>query len=223
VKVWLVWGLAIAFAPGLHAQDGLRSASLPERPIATPPPGRDDLFRAGPRTYRPRDPEAPRHGPRPPLHPPPRPGRSSGWWYWPDAIVPGDVPDAGPAPIESAPAGSLQLRVEPAVALVYIDGFFAGSAADLRADGARLRAGVHRVRVDAAGFQTLTFDIRITPGTTVTSSRILDHALTSSSQEALTQPAIANHTLYVIPRCYAGDRPPDAASGCDLTQLHTIR
>jgi hypothetical protein len=220
VKVWLVLGLAIACAPALHAQDGLRSASLPERPIATPPPGRDDLFRAGPRTYRPREPQPPRPGPRPPLHPRPQPGRSSGWWYWPDAVV----PDAGPATVESAPdVGSLQLRLEPADALVHIDGLFAGSAADLRAQGARLRPGVHRVRVDAVGFQTLTFDIRIMPGTTVTSSRILDHALTSPSQEALTRPPLASHTLYVIPRCYAGDRRPDASSGCDLTQLHTIR
>ena len=38
------------------AQDGLRSGSLPERPLtasAPPPPARADGYRAGPRTYRP--------------------------------------------------------------------------------------------------------------------------------------------------------------------------
>ena len=38
------------------AQDGLRSASLPERPLTAsvpPPPSRGDGYRAGPRTFRP--------------------------------------------------------------------------------------------------------------------------------------------------------------------------
>src|SRR3954466_15512183 len=71
MKQWLivVAVLAIVVAPALHAQDGLRSASLPERPVATPPPGRDDLFRATPGTYRPHN---------PPERPRPHDGRGPG-------------------------------------------------------------------------------------------------------------------------------------------------
>jgi hypothetical protein len=53
-------GLAVlivltGLVPAASAQDGLRSASLPERPLTAsvpPPPSRGD-YRAGPRTYRP--------------------------------------------------------------------------------------------------------------------------------------------------------------------------
>lgn len=47
--------VAVLLAAPARAQDGLRSASLPERPIAsTPDPGTRDVFIAGPQTYTPR-------------------------------------------------------------------------------------------------------------------------------------------------------------------------
>ena len=49
--------LTVALLPAASfAQDGLRSASLPERPLTAsvpPPPSRGDGYRASPRTYRP--------------------------------------------------------------------------------------------------------------------------------------------------------------------------
>jgi hypothetical protein len=220
MKALLVIGLVVALTPALRAQDGLRSASLPERPIATQPPGPEDLFRAGPETYRPRSGRKPPQSPQP--HDGPRPVLSNGWSYWPYVTVP--QPDPPATPRESRPApetGVLQLRIAPEHALVYIDGLYDGTAATLRLTGTRLRAGVHRVRIEAPGYQPSTFDARIAGGETVTHSQVLDPVVSSSPAK----PVVTNvaRTMYVIPRCYAGDKPPDASSGCDLTKLRTIR
>ena len=116
--------------------------------------------------------------------------------------------------------GSLQLQIEPLDASVYVDGYFKGSVADLRQPGVPLPAGSHRVEVRAAGFQSRTFDIRITDGETVTYRQMLDREVPPPS------PPVARavpKTLYVIPNCYAGDRPPAAGINCDRTKLRTIR
>ena len=53
----VLMGVVIGAAPAVSsAQDGLRSASLPERPLTAsvpPPPSRADGYRAGPGTFRP--------------------------------------------------------------------------------------------------------------------------------------------------------------------------
>jgi hypothetical protein len=219
MKALLVIGMVVALTPALRAQDGLRSASLPERPIATPPPGPEDLFRAGPDTYRPRSGRQP---PQPPPHDGPRPVLSNGWSYWPYVTLP--QPAQGVVTPQSRPSsepGVLQLRIAPENALVYIDGRYDGTAANLRSPGSPLRAGVHRVRIEAPGYQPSTFDARIASGETVTHSQVLD-PVASPSPVAPIARGVAR-TMYVIPRCYAGDKPPDASSGCDLTKLRTIR
>jgi len=222
-----------AFASVPHAQDGLRSASLPERPIASSAPGPGDLFRATPNTYRPGN----RAG-RPPHDGrgsgPGRGGRggrgglwpSAGWGYWP--YYPDPEPER-PIERETPPAGGrLQLRVAPRDALVYIDGEFEGVADDLREPGALLRAGSHRIRVEARGFASHTFDVRIEDGQTVTHRATLDREApepqpSGPSRGPRPAPTGAPQTMYVIPRCYAGNKPPDPATRCDLTQLRTIR
>ena len=205
--VLLAMATALLLTPAVYAQDGLRSASLPERPIATQPPGPDDLFRAGPDTYRPR-----------PDRKPPGRALTNGWLYWPYA----DLPE--PTVTRAEPrseAGFLELHISPASASIYIDGIYEGLAGDLRLTGSRLRPGVHRVRVEATGYQTHTFDARIAGGQTVSYRRVLDPAA-AEPRATPTVPAVAK-TMYVIPRCYAGDRPPDPSTGCDLTKLRTIR
>ena len=213
----------------------LVDASLPERAIATPPPGPGDLFRATPKTYRLHDrPVLPRppingRGSRPvrPEHPiSGRAGSSywpyTGYWpYYPDPVETATPPGPG----EAVGGGRLQLRVAPADALVYIDGEYEGTADDLREPGVLLRAGSHRVRLEADGYVSHTFDVRVDNGETVTHRSTLDRGTTVASRQsqsiaAATQPK----TMYVIPRCYAGDKPPDpATTHCDLTQLRTIR
>ena len=233
--VVLVAGLVLVLGPAVYAQDGLRSASLPERPIATPPPGPGDLFRATPNTYRPHDrPVLPRppingrgSGPVRPEHPIHGRGGSSYWpytGYWPYFPDPVET-TTSPSPRAAADGGRLQLRVAPADALVYIDGEYEGSADDLREPGALLRAGSHRVRLEANGYASHTFDVRIADGETVTHRSTLDRDVTATSrQPAPVAAATQSKPMYVIPLCYAGDKPPDpATTHCDLTQLRTIR
>ena len=149
-KVGVAVALILSVSPVLFAQDGLRSASLPERPVATPPPGPTDLFRAGPNTYRP-------HPDRPnPVQP-----VFGGWPY----VV---VPQAEPAH-----------EREP-------------------------RTDTRTVRIEI-----------VTPRPEPAPAPVAPPPVASA-------PAVKK-TLYVIPRCYAGDRPPDADTRCDLTKLRTIR
>src|SRR4051812_47018718 len=100
-RILLAIGMALTCALPASAQDGLRSASLPERPIATPPAGPYDLFRATPNTYRPHNQaERPRpHDgrgavPRPPQRPV-HGGGESRWRAtggWPYVWQPGPEP-----------------------------------------------------------------------------------------------------------------------------------
>jgi hypothetical protein len=62
--------------------------------------------------------------------------------------------------------GELRLDVSPRHTHVYVDGYFAGVVDDY--DGAfqaiRLAPGVYRIEIVAPGYETLTFDARITRG-----------------------------------------------------------
>ena len=66
--------------------------------------------------------------------------------------------------------GSLRLKVDPSHAEVYVDGLFRGIVDDF--DGVfqrlKLEAGAHRLEIRAGGFQTLVFDVLVTPGETTT-------------------------------------------------------
>ena len=68
------------------------------------------------------------------------------------------------------PTGQLRLKVNPRHGQVYVDGYFAGEVDSF--DGAFQRlaveAGAHKVEIRAEGFETVTFDVMITPGETVT-------------------------------------------------------
>jgi hypothetical protein len=66
--------------------------------------------------------------------------------------------------------GALRLKVKPANASVYVDGYYVGVVDDF--DGIfqrlHLEAGPHRIEVRAPQYETLTFDVRITPDETTT-------------------------------------------------------
>jgi len=240
-RMLIAAGLVLMLAPVIHAQDGLRSASLPERPIATPPPGPADVFRATPGTYRPRNRPVPprpprdgrRAGPVRPEHPIHgfdgwRQWPFSGWGYWPYYLEPGET-SSSRADGDVVVEGRLQLRAVPGDARVYIDGEYEGTADDLRDPGASLKPGSHRVRLEANGYVSHTFDVRVDAGEAAIRRATLDRdpapvvpgaGVAASSTRSTPQ---AVKTMYVIPRCYAGDKPPDPATHCDLTQLRTIR
>jgi hypothetical protein len=62
--------------------------------------------------------------------------------------------------------GELRLDVSPRHAQVYVDGYFAGTVDDFDGafQGIRLAPGAYRIDIVAPGYETLTFDVRITPG-----------------------------------------------------------
>lgn len=119
--------------------------------------------------------------------------------------------------------GYLRLDVEPESAQVYVDGFYAGTVADVRRGGGRvLDAGPHRVEFRADGYDTQSVELRVRANDVLayrgTLNRIDDRP---QQRVAAAQPK----TFYVIPRCYAGTSKPTAGqlpAGCRLTDLREI-
>lgn len=66
--------------------------------------------------------------------------------------------------------GSLRLKIKPRDAKVYIDGYFVGvvDSFDGLFQKLGLDAGGHRVEIRADGYETLQFEVLITPGESVT-------------------------------------------------------
>jgi hypothetical protein len=152
-----------------------------------------------------------------------------GWGYG----YPLAEPELAPAP-EAAPYVQAQpppygtLRVEvlaAAAAQVYVDGYYTGTA-DQAAAGLDLEPGPHRVELRATGYESLTFDVRITPNQVITFREAMKPAPTTpATPEPAARPA-APSTFYVIPGCYVGNVPPANAKlpeGCDGTKVQTFK
>lgn len=69
-----------------------------------------------------------------------------------------------------ADEGKLRLKINPRQAEVFVDGYFVGVVDDFDGLFQRLHldTGAHRIEIRAAGYETLTFDVRITPDHTTT-------------------------------------------------------
>lgn len=184
----------------------------------------NDLFRAGPHTF------APRH----------RPSRFSrsphlflgGYGYLSNFYVPWPpLPMAGysdEARSRTESNGYFWLQVQPTTAQVYIDGYYLGTVADFNSyvPGRPLEAGPHRVELRAPGFETVTFAVRILPDETTTYRADLRKIDDRPEPATPIAAPAAPRTLYVIPRCYAGDTPPrpeQLPAGCDATDVRTVR
>lgn len=186
-----------------------------------PPAGRD-LFLAGPETYAPRfDRLRPRDDRL--LFP-------GGAVYVNDRFVPSKpwraARYAAHRRSQVQPNGYLQFQVQPGTAEVYVDGFYMGTVDDFRRviPGRSLDPGPHRVELRAAGYETVTFDVRIMPNETITYRRNLDEVRPASERPVVAAPPVPR-TLYVIPGCYAGDTPPRAvrlSPSCDVSKVRTI-
>jgi hypothetical protein len=190
----------------------LRSASLPDRTPTQPiPPAGTDLFLAGPRDYAPDFHRRPRH---------PRYSIGFAYGYAPYSIESVD-------PREMVPerrTGYLHLELEPRSAQVYVDGFYMGSVDDFRriVPGRSLEAGAHRVDVRAPGYETTSFDVMIAPNETI--SYRSDLRPEDAGVKVVSLAPAAPKTFYVIPGCYAGDKPPRAGlpRGCDRSRLKVV-
>ena len=73
-------------------------------------------------------------------------------------------------PLGSFDTGELRLEMSPRDAQVYVDGYYAGTVDDF--DGAfqslTLESGPHQIDIVAPGYETMTFDVRISPGQKIT-------------------------------------------------------
>ena len=221
--------IALVSAPA-WAQDGLRSASLPERSLLPPNPyGPVDLYRAGPRTYAPppqrppRDHRRPRHSRLPRAS---HASRAGDFGFFPYGSFVAPWAPYG-FPIESSveeEVGYLLPQVMPGTAEVLVDDLYLGTVDDLRRTGRGqpLEPGPHRLELRAPGYEPVTVGVRIAPDETLFYRRNLE--ATPRPGPPPPPPGVPK-TFYVIPGCYAGDKPPQGErlpQNCDATKVRTI-
>jgi hypothetical protein len=205
-------GILLLLSSVALAQDGLRSASLPERTPMNPiPPEPRDLFRARPETY------TPRPQPFPPVF----------GGYVTDGYSPRRSRRSKVSSPDIPANGYLELRVEPSTAQVFIDGLYVGTVDDLRRQGGgkALESGSHRVELRASGYESLWFDVRIDSHETTTYRNDLKPVAVPLPPVTRVGPPPAPKTFYVIPGCYAGDTRPNPARlprGCSAAKLRAI-
>ena len=96
------------------------------------------------------------------------------FYYNPYRFYPGYAPgfssysyyDGYLRPFSSFDIGELRLDVSPRHAQVYVDGYYSGVVNDYDGvfQGLKLESGAYRIEITAPGYETLSFDVRITPG-----------------------------------------------------------
>lgn len=121
--------------------------------------------------------------------------------------------------------GGLWLETQPETAQVYVDGFYVGIVQDygLRGRMLELSAGPHRIELRAAGYQTVVFDVTIEPDQIVRYRGDLQPLTPPAQPPAMSR--VAPKPVYVIPNCYAGDKPPMGALrvGCEVKNMRVRR
>lgn len=143
--------------------------------------------------------------------------------YYPQATS--GSPQAGP--MRAFAKGGLRLETEPGTAQIYVDGYYSGLVEDygLRGSILELAAGSHHIDLRAPGYAVLAFDVSIIPNQTSRfrgDLQLLAPPLPAPS--SVTASAVARK-YYIIPNCYAGDRPPTGAlpAGCDRAKMREAR
>ena len=91
--------------------------------------------------------------------------------------------------------------------------------------------GSHRIELRAAGYETLAFSVMVEPNDTVRYRGDLQPLNTKPTGSSISRSGIrrvaenprARKNFYVIPNCYAGDKPPSGTlpKGCDMKKLQT--
>jgi hypothetical protein len=167
----------------------------------------------------------------PPSQPPPVPdgGQAPQWpqgyavgdiWPWPHAAPEPPIIARPPLPM----SGSLRFESIPLSAQVFVDGAYAGLVEDFGPDGHAnsLAQGLHRIELRAEGFEPLAFDVNILPHRVVHYSGTMQRTATP---EKIVRVSATPKTLYVIPKCYAGDKPPTGSlpPGCSVTNMRVHR
>jgi hypothetical protein len=122
-------------------------------------------------------------------------------------------------------SGSLYLDVEPGTAQVYVDGFYMGTVDDFSRTGVILPTGPHRIALRASGYEALTIEVNIVAGQPTRYHGNLPAERKPAADMVPPRAPGTMLTMFVIPGCYAGDRPPRESAlpqGCDIARLHTV-
>jgi hypothetical protein len=118
--------------------------------------------------------------------------------------------------------GGLLLQALPPEAQIFVDGHY-GLAEELGPAGAtiNLDAGSHYIEVRAPGYETLTFRVMIEPNRLVRYRGDMQRISTKPAAVAAPAAPAPAKSFYVIPNCYAGDKPPTGTlpKGCDIKKL----
>jgi hypothetical protein len=123
--------------------------------------------------------------------------------------------------------GGLVLQTIPDMAQVFVDGYYVGLAEEFGLHGRPLDidAGAHRIELRAPDYETLAFSVMIAPNDIMRFRGHMQPLTPKRAVAVVTPPAppAAAKSFYVIPNCYAGDKPPSGTlpKGCDLTKLQT--
>jgi hypothetical protein len=124
--------------------------------------------------------------------------------------------------------GGLVLQTIPDMAQVFVDGYYVGLAEEfgLRGRAMDVSAGSHRIELRAPGYEQLAFSVIIEPNDIVRYRGDMQPLATLATKPTVvfvSSPPPAPRSFYVIPNCYAGDKPPSGTlpKGCDLKDLQT--
>ena len=191
-------------------------AGVPSSEFRLPP----TPFEAGPYTYAPR--YAPRYGARSrPLRPYGYSG--NGLPYSADDLNAGATNVDAPFAV-AEPLGRLFIDTEPSTALIFIDGIPAGRVADFRGVGIQMAEGVRRVELRAPGYEGAGFDVNILSQQPAVYRGDLA-PLRPVSGPVMPAARRGSDAFYVIPGCYAGNRPPREQTlpkGCEVARAKKI-
>lgn len=89
----------------------------------------------------------------------------------PAAAPPSSIQPQPPSLVPPAPGsanGTLRLDVEPPSTQVFVDGFYAGSVAEINDRGLALGAGWHRLVFRSPGYETASANVTVEPNRTTT-------------------------------------------------------
>ena len=158
--------------------------------------------------------------------------------YWPGPYGPGAyMTDSSPAAAAmfarslngmfAEAKGGLRFETSPGFAQVIVDGNYVGIVEDFGPRGRplELAVGPHHVELRATDYGAVTFDVNIAPNQISRYRGDLQAPVTPppAPPSAANAPA-ASQKYYVIPNCYAGNRPPaqPLPSGCSIAQMRVI-
>lgn len=120
--------------------------------------------------------------------------------------------------------GGLRFETSPGWAQVFADGNYVGIVDDfgLRGRPLDLTVGPHHVELRATGYVAVTFDVNIAANQVARYRGDVQPLLTATPPvPSAATVAAAPQKYYVIPNCYAGNRPParPLPRGCSIAQM----